>query len=189
MTIRRVVSISRVEVPELLLDLVERGLWPADQTQADALENSYPAPPIGPRSSVAIEHLKDAPRSSLRPARPAPSIPIDRVRMINPKAMALHLIPPPFHTMRHASIYWAADYFAPEEIDLDNTIDIGDFGRGSDQPIILDYENDPLEALVRRLDFKLVRSVVDGVPNKFWDSHWIEIAPSFSEFAHLLGLS
>lgn len=79
---------------------------------------------------------------------------------------------------------WAR-FFAPEEIDRDLMTELGDFGHGSDQPIILDYQNDLSEPNVRRLECKVAKSGPDG-RRRSWDNHRTEIAPSFDEFARLL---
>jgi hypothetical protein len=80
------------------------------------------------------------------------------------------------------------DFFAPAEVDRDLMIEIGDFGHGSDQPIILDYQKDRKDPNVRRLACKIVRSGPEG-RRKSWDNHWVEVAPSFNEFARLLGFT
>lgn len=80
----------------------------------------------------------------------------------------------------------AQGFFAPEEIDRDLIIEIGDFGHGADQPIILDYQKSPKAPNVCRLALNIVWSGPKG-RRKSWDNHWIEIAPSFDHFARLLG--
>ena len=45
----------------------------------------------------------------------------------------------------------------PGQIDLDKAIEIADFGDGSEQPIILDYQVDPSEPSVRRLEWNRLR--------------------------------
>jgi hypothetical protein len=65
-------------------------------------------------------------------------------------------------------------------------IEIGDFGHGADQPIILDFQKDPKAPNVCRLVLSIVRSGPEG-RRKSWNNHWIEIAPSFDQFARLLG--
>ena len=77
----------------------------------------------------------------------------------------------------------------PGQIDLDKAIEIADFGDGSEQPIILDYQVDPSEPSVRRLEWNRLRSEGPGGPTFTWANHWVEIAPSFDEFARLLGLA
>ena len=67
-------------------------------------------------------------------------------------------------------------------------IEIGDFGHGSDQPIILDYQKNRNEPDVFRLACKMVPSGSER-RRRSWDNHWIEIARSFDEFARFLGFT
>jgi hypothetical protein len=169
-------------IPSLLLDLVERGIWPADEAQAREFESAYQERPATTDKQPEI----------LKPLGP-PRVSVERIQRIDRSEDALHLEPPPFLSSRQrTSIAWAVSerpqyerYFAPDEIDRDLMIEIGDFGHGSDKPIILDYRNDLKEPSVYRLAFSRVISPTDGT--KSWDNHWVKIAPSFDDFARLLG--
>jgi hypothetical protein len=158
---------------------VERGVWPANHEQARHLERAYPE---------RHEDLKQ--RTGQLGHYGTPLVAVERIRLIDPTEHRLCLYPPPFLPSRQRTeINWGWEgFFAPEEIDRDKMIEIGDFGHGSDKPIILDYQHEPTAPDVRRLGCKLVRSGPDG-RQKSWDNHWVEIAPSFDDFARLLGLA
>ncbi|AGA28281.1 hypothetical protein Sinac_4062 [Singulisphaera acidiphila DSM 18658] len=93
----------------------------------------------------------------------------------------IFLFAPPFHTVRErasSNPYWMDPLAAPSEIDFDLALDIGDFGLGSDAPILLDYREDPEMPRVIRL-----RWPPDGCAN-----HWVMMAPDFEMFVRELGL-
>jgi len=172
-------------VPSLLLDLVERGVWPGDFQQAMDFEEAYPGP---------YDTLEE--RERRFKAYGPPRVPVDRIQLIDPAESALHLYPPPFRV----SIAWSVRnhpgierFFAEDEIDRDRLRGIADFGHGSDKPIVLDYQHDRQCPTVRRLACNLVRTDRDGQQkwgeHKYWDNHWIEVAPSFDELSRLLGFT
>ena len=74
--------------------------------------------------------------------------------------------------------FWRSDMAAPHGIDFDLALDIGDFGLGSDAPILLDYREDAAEPRVIRL-----RWVGSGKCNE-----WVVMAPTFGNFVEALGL-
>jgi hypothetical protein len=173
---------NSLHVPGLLLDLVARGVWSADWNQADRFEAAYPTP-------WDDEEQRGRRFTDYGP----PQVPVERIRLIHATEWRLCLTPPPFLSSRDRTmcawdlpVRWK-NFFAPQEIDRDLIIEIGDFGRGSDQPIILDYQANPSEPNVRRLACNVVSSGPDS-PSRAWDNHWFEIAGSFEEFAQLLGL-
>ena len=185
---------SGLPIPELLLDLVERGVWPANWTQTRRLEAAYPTPD---------DDLEE--RTQRLKEYGPPLVPVDRVRLIHPTYNHLALYPPPFLTIRQrhhrtqqqdeddrewnvrGPVDW--DFWMPGQIDLDKAIEIADFGDGSEQPIILDYQVDPSEPNVRRLEWNRLRSEGPGGPTLTWANQWVEAAPSFDDFARLLGLA
>jgi hypothetical protein len=67
---------------------------------------------------------------------------------------------------------------APEGIDFDLALDIGDFGLGSDAPILLDYRVDAENPRVIRL-----RWSPGGEDNR-----WVVMASTFDSFVEALGL-
>ena len=95
-----------------------------------------------------------------------------------PGEPTIFLYPPPFHTVE-AEIdggnpaFWE-EFGAISEIDPAKTLIIGDFGLGSDTAIALEYGRNDLEP-------KVIRLVWGPEGN-----HWLEVAPSFREFAEML---
>lgn len=63
-------------------------------------------------------------------------------------------------------------------IDFDLAVDIGDFGLGSDAPILLDYRTDTSNPSVIRLKWSL-----NGIANQ-----WVPMADSIQHFVDVLGL-
>jgi hypothetical protein len=105
----------------------------------------------------------------------------ERVRRLAPEESTIFLLAPPFRTVRDkasSNPYWMDAMAAPSEIDFDLALDIGDFGLGSDAPILLDYREAPESPCVIRL-----RWSPDGGEN-----HWVMMAPDFETFVRELGL-
>jgi hypothetical protein len=105
-------------------------------------------------------------------------VPAERVRRLAPEESTIFLFAPPFRTVRDnasSNSYWMDSMAAPSEIDFDLALVIGDFGLGSDAPILLDYREAPC---VIRLRWSL-----DGGEN-----HWVMMAPDFETFVRELGL-
>ena len=137
-------------VPRLLDELVAAGRWPRDSKESLAQNLKSLAPP-------------------------------ERIRALAPEEDWLYLLPPPFSTIRHRSEgnpFWFSDMAAPHEIDFDLTLDIGDFGLGSDAPILLDYREGAANPRVIRL-----RWAGSGRANE-----WVVMAPDFGRFVAALGL-
>ena len=108
-------------------------------------------------------------------------MPAERVRRLAPEESTIYLLAPPFHTVgeRAASNpFWTGPLVAPTELDCDLALDIGDFGLGSDAPILLDYRESPEAPRVIRLR----RSSLGR------ENHWVEMAADFVTFVRLLGL-
>ncbi len=139
-----------LKIPQLLYELVSAGRWPGNSKEALAQNLKSLAPP-------------------------------DRVARLAVEETIIYLLSPPFHTVRELSLsndFWNWPKSAPSEIDFDLAIDIGDFGNGSDAPILLDYREDPENPHVIRL-----RWSPDGGGN-----HWVLAAPDFKTFVEILGL-
>jgi len=137
-------------IPPLLEELVASRRWPGDPNEAQA------------------QNLK-------------PLVPPERVRRLAAEENNIYLFAPPFYTVRQRSSdndFWNWPEAAPSEIDFDLAIDIGDFGLGSDAPILLDYREDAASPRVLRL-----RWSSDGGPN-----HWVIAAPDFGTMVEILGL-
>jgi hypothetical protein len=137
-------------VPRLLEDLLASGRWPRDAREAMA------------------QNLK-------------PRVTSERVQKLAPEESTIYLLPPPFQTIREeskGSPFWTWTMAAPDGIDFDLAIDIGDFGIGSDAPILLDYREDAVNPRVIRLLWS-----ASGKENK-----WVVMAPDFRTFVEVLGL-
>lgn len=98
----------------------------------------------------------------------------------------LFLHPPPFRTVAERIAdgerqFWL-ELADPEGIVFERTLVIGDFGLGSDAPIVLDYRADLAAPTVLRLSWGLER----GPQNP---PRWVPFAPTFDAFVDLLGLS
>jgi hypothetical protein len=111
-----------------------------------------------------------------------PMIPAERVRRFAAEESLICLQPPPFRTITEewtrggAGDFWER-FGALAQLEPDKALIIGDFGLGSDSPIILDYSADPSNPPVLRLRW------VTGAPNE-----WVRGAKDFDEFAEILGL-
>ena len=108
-------------------------------------------------------------------------VPSARIRRLAPEESTIYLLAPPFRIVREQSTsnpFWTHPMSAPSEIDFDLVLDIGDFGIGSDAPILLDYRESLETPRVIRL-----RWSPDGLEN-----HWVIMAPDFATFALELGL-
>jgi hypothetical protein len=113
----------------------------------------------------------------------APLIPADRARRFAAEESQICLQPFPFPTIAQeraaggAGDFWerfgALDQIVPEK-----ALIIGDFGLGSDSPIILDFSRDLSNPPVLRL---------------FWGpdgrTGWVQGARDFEELAEMLGLA
>jgi hypothetical protein len=137
-------------VPRLLDELIAAGRWPRDQQEEMA------------------QNLKGL-------AAP------ERVQALAPEERLIYLLSPPFVSVREESehnMFWYSDIAAPRGISFDMSLIIGDFGLGSDAPILLDYRADENHPRVIRL-----RWSGNGTTNE-----WVEMAPDFETFADTLGL-
>ena len=137
-------------IPPLLEELLTAGRWPRDAAEERA------------------QNLK-------------PRVPPERVRHLAAEEHGIYLFAPPFNTVREKSAqeeFWSWAMCDPGGIDFDLALDIGDFGIGSDTPILLDYREDKTNPRVIRL-----RWPRDGSPNR-----WVVMAPDFRTFVEVLGL-
>ncbi len=116
--------------------------------------------------------------------------PTEVVAVVDPDEVDLNLYGPPFRSLATElveqeladSTFWA-DHGAIDQLDPGRALLIGDFGLGSDSPIILDYRQGP-DPVVRKLAWV---TVDEGTG---WSIHnsWPMIARSFDELADRLGL-
>jgi hypothetical protein len=139
-------------IPARLIELMDRGFWPS--THAEELRQN-------------IRCLASQ----------------SRIRLIAPEEDRIYFVRPPFSTVAKRmaggeSNFWtkfgALDGIAPEL-----SILIGDFGLGSDSPILLDYRENRDNPVVIRLQWRKDM----GQPNI-----WVRCADGFDEFAKALGL-
>jgi hypothetical protein len=145
--------VDGLSIPHRMVALIDRGLWPG--TAAEARRQNI---------------------SSLVPA--------ERIHLFAPEEDRIYLVAPPFCTVTKRRQNQGKEKFwnrfaAPEGISPELSVDIGDFGLGSDSPILLDYRENSNKPAVIRLKW---RTAV-GLPNV-----WVRCADSFDEFADMLGL-
>ena len=103
------------------------------------------------------------------------------MRSLAAEESLIYLLPPPFLIVRARSKnnpFWNSPMADPGGIDFDLALVIGDFGLGSDAPILLDYRENAASPQVIRL-----RWPGDGSPNQ-----WIVMAPNFLSFVEAIGL-
>ncbi len=139
-----------LKLPPLLLELIDSGRWPRN------------------RDDAIKQNLKSL-------ASP------ENIQLLASDESTLYLLAPPFHTVREKSVhnkFWFDPSSVPSGIDFDLAIDIGDFGLGSDAPILLDYRESLSHPRVIRLK---------------WSGHgknneWVRMADSFSDFVTTLGI-
>lgn len=140
-------------LPELLTRLIATGVWPSA---------------AGP--SMTAQQLK-------------PLIPAERVRRFAPQESLICLQPSPFHTIaaeqawRSSGDFWE-QFCRLDQIVPERALIVGDFGLGSDAPIILDFARDAEKPPVLYLRW--------GPEHH---NEWVQGARDFHEFAELLGLA
>jgi len=108
------------------------------------------------------------------------------VRQFAPEEYEIHLWVPPFHTIAEevaaASVVVVNEFWnrfgALDEIIAEKALILGDFGLGSDAPIILNYAVDAVDPPIFRLRW------LSNQPTK-----WVQGARNFDEFASILGLT
>jgi hypothetical protein len=171
--------VSSLPLPPLLQALIQTGRWPTRDNVS--LQNLHPlvsaalvrklapdetgdihflAPPF-----ATIQERCDTPPYFLGGSRHA-------ISNIDP---AILEATPPIECRE--SDFWLHPDRAPGELRLDLALVIGDFGIGSDAPIILDYAEISDQPIVKRLRYS-----PEG-------NHWIRMAPCFHAFAEALGLA
>jgi hypothetical protein len=141
---------SMLAIPRLLERMLSSGRWPRNKADAGA------------------QNIK-------------PLVAPELVRRLAAEENTIYLLPPPFPTIRERcreGPFWTSPDAGPDGIDFDLALDIGDFGLGSDAPILLDYRQDINNPRVIRL-----RWSSDGGANR-----WVVMAPDFASFVEVLGL-
>ena len=104
-------------------------------------------------------------------------VPPEKVKRISQIDDKIYFFPPPFRivaeNVKDNPSFWESPIAATHEIDIDKAIDIGDFGLGSDSPILLDYRRSNVEPSVIFLKY--------GETN-----HWHQCASTFKDFLDIL---
>jgi hypothetical protein len=143
--------VDGLPVPLLLLETLDSGRWPRTVDEANR-QNLFPL------------------------------VPEDRIRRLAPEEATIYLYPPPFATVARHLSGEGADFYrrfgVVEQLVPEVAIEIGDFGLGSDAPILLDYRDSLTDPSVIRLCWP-----GDGQANV-----WRLMAPDFPTFMKALGL-
>jgi hypothetical protein len=156
-------TVGNLPLPKRLVELIDSGRWP--RTPDDERHQNV-------RSLV----------------------PKERIQSFAPGEDRIYFVRPPFATvatrMSHGDRFWSR-FGALEQITPELAIFLGDFGIGSDSPILLDYRRDITTPAVIRL--KLNSILGDAMPNGRrkllgWANSWLTCADSFDAFAEMLGL-
>ncbi len=147
-------SSASLPIPARLQMLVDNVIWPIDENACRQQNlNSW----------VASEHI----------------------RRLADDEDRIYFYPPPFLTVetimsnRQEREFWQSDHAASNEIKFNYSVVLGDFGLGSDSPIILDYQHSLTTPCVKRLKWG---------PGPNCVNHWVEMASSFNDFADALHL-
>jgi hypothetical protein len=139
-------------IPKEIIELINKGIWPSNKSEVEKQD-------ISPITSEELVKLIATDESYIY------------FYTLNS-----------FITMREEisgnEDFWT-EVGALDEIDIDKCLIIGDFGIGSDSPIVLDYSEDAIKPVVKRL---------------VWESelvlnHWGIIAKDFKEFIDILKLN
>jgi hypothetical protein len=115
----------------------------------------------------------------------SPIVSAERVRLFAPDESLICLQPPPFHAIADevrgggSGDFWTR-FGSLRQIVPAEALIIGDFGLGSDSPVVLDFNRNKLDPPVLRL-----RWVGDGPDAR---TEWVQGARGFEEFAQMLGL-
>jgi len=146
-------GLAEFQLPPGLTRLMAAGIWPASD---------------GP--SMTAQQLHSI-------------ISAERVRKFAAEESLICLEPPPFPTIAQeraaggAGDFWER-FGALHQIVPEKALIIGDFGLGSDAPVILDFASNASNPPVLRLRWD---------PNRHND--WVQGAQDFDEFADMLGLT
>ncbi len=105
-----------------------------------------------------------------------------------PEEYTIYFFPPPFTTINRLLKKGDSYYLSPEvnksldEIDLDKTVIIADFGLGAESELALNFsENNENPSVIR------LKWFYDFEKNLRW-AKWVKVTDSFDEFAKLAGI-
>jgi hypothetical protein len=147
-------AVDDLPLPKRLLRLLDSGRWPRTDEEA------------------SNQNLKSL-------------VPKERIQLFAPEESTIFLYTPPFYTVaadiagrqkRGHPTFWST-YAALDGISPELSLVIGDFGLGSDAPILLDYRQGGSNTPVIRLQWRRPEANV-----------WVRCADSFDGFADMLGL-
>ena len=138
---------------------------------------------------IAEGHWPATDRDSVR-QNTVPLASAEQIAALAPDEESLYLYPPPFRSVaddiaEHEARGWRfwTDHGAVHELDPQLALILGDFGPGSDAPILLDYRPAPEPSVI-----KLTWHIDGDRPPFGTTSTWVTIAESFDDFARRLGL-
>lgn len=104
------------------------------------------------------------------------------VRAFAAEESMIYFFPPPFHTISELLAseerFWTSEMACPGGISFEHTVVIGDFGLGSDAPIVLDYRADAFRPCVLRLQFQFGESRAKN--------RWVKAAEDFDAMCEIL---
>lgn len=139
---------------------------------------------------VASGRWPATPQAALR-QNIEPLVSPERIAAVAPGEDWLYLYPPPFQSVAsdvaaHRANGWTfwAEHGAIDELDPDRALLIGDFGPGSDAPILLDYRQGDDPGVL-----KLAWPPPADGDSGPGSTEWVAIADSFDDFVARLGLA
>jgi len=107
-----------------------------------------------------------------------------------PGESEIWLDPPPFHTVERDNLEWFEQFREPGQIDFAQAVIIGDFGPGSDAPIVVDFSNQPAQVKALQItaypNQRASRAPCPSGANL--QGHWVTLASSLEEFVRTLNL-
>ncbi len=144
-------TINGLELPRQLCQLLISGWWP--RTEAEALRQNL-----------------------------TPLVSRECVKRLCADQEEIYFFPPPFVTLSESlksdQDFWSSSIASIDKISQDRAIDIGDFGSGSDSPILLHYGENSSKPEVLFLEYN----------QDYSEAHWVRCASSFGEFLQILGI-
>jgi hypothetical protein len=148
-------------------------------------------------ASVAVPALiSDLVERGIWPATPdaarALTFDPDVVRSVSADEHALWLSPPPFNVLAADNPDWFDQFRRPDELDYNTALILGDFGPGSDNPIVLDTSSSPQRVVA--LSFTALPNPAVGAKprpdgaNYRIEGRWVVLAPTLEQFVVDIGL-
>jgi hypothetical protein len=114
------------------------------------------------------------------------------VEAIMPGESEIWLFGPPFRAIDQDNLEWFEQFREPGQIDFAKAVIIGDFGPGSDAPIVVDFSTDPAQVKALHITFYPNPGAgraagAEGASFRL-EGHWVTLASSLEEFARALSL-